>query len=65
MNVKYYACFVINHGLSNQGRELGSIVEIDDGIGASMDHQDVAQMLADSLDFHADDVNVYHWSRVH
>lgn len=65
MNVKYYACFVVNPDASNQGRELGSIVEIDDGIGASMDHDDVAQLLAENLDFRADELNVYHWSRVH
>jgi len=65
MNVKYYACFVVTPDASNLGRELGSIVEIDDGIGASMDHDDVAQLLAENLDFRADELNVYHWSRVH
>lgn len=65
MNVKYYACFVVSPDASNRGRELGSIVEIDGDVGDSMDHDDVAQMLADNLDIRREELNVYHWSRVH
>ncbi len=65
MNVKYYACFVVQNGPTNLGRELGSIVEIDDDVGSMMDHDDVAQMLADNLDVNPTSLNVYHWSRVH
>ncbi|MFK7887758.1 MAG: hypothetical protein AB8G16_12940 [Gammaproteobacteria bacterium] len=65
MNVKYYACFVVQNHNTNLGRELGSIVEIDDDVGASMDHDDVAQMLAENLDIKQSTLNVYHWSRVH
>ena len=63
--VKYYACFVVHSGPTNLGRELGSIVEIDDQVGSLMSHDEVAEMLADNLDVNPSSLMVYHWSRVH
>lgn len=65
MTAKYYACFVVQNEATNLGRELGSIVEIDGAVGSMMDHDDVAEMLADNLDISPSTLNVYHWSRVH
>lgn len=65
MTAKYYACFVVQNEATNLGRELGSIVEIDGAVGSTMDHAEVAEMLADNLDLCPSSLNVYHWSRVH
>jgi hypothetical protein len=65
MNVKYYACFLVQKDHTNIARELGSIVEIDGDVGSLMDHDDVAQLLAENLDVNPASLSVYHWSRVH
>lgn len=65
MNAKYYACFVLESGPTSLARELGSIVEIDEQVGSMMNHDDVAEMLADNLDLQRTRVVVHHWSRVH
>lgn len=65
MMTKYYACFIVQNEATNIGRELGSIVEIDRQVGSMMDHDDVAELLADNLDINPASLVVYHWARVH
>lgn len=65
MTAKYYACFVVQNEATNVGRELGSLVEIDGAVGSAMDHDDVAELLADNLDINPASLMVYYWSRVH
>ncbi len=65
MMTKFYACFVVQSDATNVARELGSIVEIDREVGSMMDHEDVAELLADNLDVNPGSLVVYHWARVH
>lgn len=64
MTTKFYACFIIQNGSSNGCRELGGVVEVPPS-ALGMNFDDVAQLLAEDLEVAAEDVRVYHFSRLH
>ncbi|MBT8137369.1 MAG: hypothetical protein KJO54_10190 [Gammaproteobacteria bacterium] len=64
MTTKFYACFILQNGTSNGCRELGGVVEIHPSMHG-LNFDDVAELLAEDLDVAAEDVRVYHFSRLH
>lgn len=64
MTTKFYACFILQNGSSNGCRELGGVVEVHPSM-LGMDYDEVAEILAKDLEVAAEDVRVYHFSRLH
>lgn len=64
MTTKFYACFILQDGSANGCRELGGVVEVPPSM-LGMNFDDVAEILAEDLEVSAEDVRVYHFSRLH
>ena len=64
MTSKFYACFILQNATSNSCRELGGVIEVHPSVHA-MNFDEVAELLAEDLEVAAEDVRVYHFSRLH
>lgn len=65
MTARYYASFAVTVNPTNLANEQGRIVEVDDRFGELLDHDDVAEILAENMNVDTRTVHVYHWSRLH
>jgi hypothetical protein len=64
MGVKYYTHFLMNDRPETTN-EFSGVVELNRTPRAAQDLEDIAAILARSLDLDSDDIRVLHWSRLH
>jgi len=64
MGVKYYTHFLMNDRPEAMN-EFTGVVELNRSPRAAHDLEDIAAILARSLDLDSDDIRVLHWSRLH
>ena len=64
MGVKYYTHFLMNDRPETTN-EFSGVVELNRTPRTAQDLEDIAAILARSLDLDSDDIRVLHWSRLH
>ncbi len=64
MGVKYYTHFLMNERPESTN-EFTGVVELNRTPRAAHDLQDIAAILARSLDLDTDDIQILHWARLH
>jgi len=65
MGVKYYTHFLMSEEQQPSPSEFSGVVELNRVPIAPGDMQEVATILARSLDIDLDDIRILHWSRLH
>jgi hypothetical protein len=65
MGVKYYTHFLMSEAPQASPSEFSGVVELNRVPLAPGDLQEVATILARSLDIDLDDIRILHWSRLH
>jgi len=64
MGVKFYTHFLMNEQLANVS-EFTGVVELNRVPRSSSDLEELAAILARSLEIDANDIRILHWSRLH
>jgi hypothetical protein len=64
MGVKFYTHFLMNEQLANVS-EFTGVVELNRVPRSSTDLEELAAILARSLEIDASDIRILHWSRLH
>jgi hypothetical protein len=64
MGVKYYTHFLMNDRPA-EASEFTGVVELNKTPRSMHDLDDIAAILAKSLDIDASDIRILHWSRLH
>jgi len=64
MGVKFYTHFLMNGQLANVS-EFTGVVELNRVPRSSSDLEELAAILARSLEIDANDIRILHWSRLH
>jgi hypothetical protein len=64
MGVKFYTHFLMNEQLANVS-EFTGVVELNRVPRSSTDLEELAAILARSLEIDANDIRILHWSRLH
>jgi hypothetical protein len=64
MGVKYYTHFLMNEQLASVS-EFTGVVELNRVPKSAGDLEDIAAILARSLEIDANDIRILHWSRLH
>jgi hypothetical protein len=65
MGVKYYTHFLMSEAQEASPGEFSGVVELNRVPHAPNDMQEIATILARSLDIELDDIRILHWSRLH
>ena len=65
MAVKYYTHFLMSEEPQASPSEFSGVVELNRVPHAPSDLQEIAVILARSLDIELDDIRILHWSRLH
>jgi hypothetical protein len=65
MGVKYYTHFLMSEEPQASPSEFSGVVELNRVPHAPSDLQEIAVILARSLDIELDDIRILHWSRLH
>jgi hypothetical protein len=65
MGVKYYTHFLMSEAQQPAPSEFSGVVELNRVPQGPGDLQEIATILARSLDIDLDDIRILHWSRLH